>query len=243
MSGSESSVRVSAVPEGVRARVDPAPSAAAVDPSEAAPDRELARRTRRGRLQMLVVLAVCAAPVIAAYVAYFGWHPQARTNYAEIIRPARPVPDDLPLADLRGEPVRARGLKGQWLLVVVSGGDCDASCERHLWIQRQLRESLGRDADRVDKLWLIDDRREASPAAIAGVESGGRPATVLRVPANALARWLEPAPGHALEDHLYIVDPHGDWMMRTPIDPDPARMKRDLDKLLRASEGWDRPGR
>ena len=55
--------------------------------------------------------------------------------------------------------------------------------------------------------------------------------------------WLEPAPGHALEDHLYIVDPLGDWMMRVPADPDPARLKRDIDKLLRASAGWDQPGR
>jgi hypothetical protein len=32
-------------------------------------------------------------------------------------------------------------------------------------------------------------------------------------------------------------------MMRVPADPDPTRVKRDLDKLLRASAGWDRPGR
>jgi len=44
-------------------------------------------------------------------------------------------------------------------------------------------------------------------------------------------------------DHLYIVDPRGDWMMRMPVDPDPARLKRDLDRLLRASAGWDRAGR
>jgi hypothetical protein len=231
------------MPEGAGARLDRAGPARAGEAGASAADGELARRTRRGRLQMLLVLAACAAPVVAAYVAYFGWHPQARTNYAELITPARAMPDDLPLADLRGEPVRARALQGQWLLVVVSGGNCDATCERHLWIQRQLREALGRDAERVDKVWLIDDRREPSPAAMAGVESGGRPATVLRVPASALARWLQPAPGQALEDHVYIVDPHGDWMMRTPIHPDPARMKRDLDKLLRASEGWDRPGR
>ena len=66
---------------------------------------------------------------------------------------------------------------------------------------------------------------------------------MLRVPAAALSRWLEPAPGHRLEDHLYIVDPRGDWMMRVPPDPDPARLKRDLVRLLSASAGWDQPGR
>jgi len=32
-------------------------------------------------------------------------------------------------------------------------------------------------------------------------------------------------------------------MMRAPAHPDAARLKRDVEKLLRASEGWDRPGR
>jgi len=31
--------------------------------------------------------------------------------------------------------------------------------------------------------------------------------------------------------------------MRWPIDADPARIKRDLDRLLRASASWDQPGR
>jgi len=49
--------------------------------------------------------------------------------------------------------------------------------------------------------------------------------------------------GRALEDHLYLVDPMGEWMMRMPADPDPAKVKRDLDRLLRASASWDQPGR
>src|SRR5690242_6128976 len=156
MSGSESSAPVS-------------PHA---DPAMSGVDAELERRTRRGRRQMLLVLAVCAAPVVAAYLAYFAWHPQARTNYSELVLPPREIPADLPLTDLRGGSVRAADLKGQWLLVVVSSGACDATCERLLWIQRQLREALGRDAERVDKVWLIDDRRDPSPAALEGVGSG-----------------------------------------------------------------------
>jgi len=35
----------------------------------------------------------------------------------------------------------------------------------------------------------------------------------------------------------------GEWMLRVPADPDPARAKRDLDRLLRASSSWDLPGR
>ena len=66
---------------------------------------------------------------------------------------------------------------------------------------------------------------------------------MLRVPAAALSAWLAPAQGHVLSDHIYIVDPLGNWMMRSPADPEPARLKRDVEKLLRASAGWDKPGR
>jgi len=208
------------------------------------------RRTARGRWLMIAVLLVCAAPVVASYFAYFVLKPQARSNYGELIVPARPLPSSLPLRDRDGTAVAPLGLRGQWLLVVVAGGACDSRCERHLWLQRQLHEALGVDKDRVDKLWLIDDdaapRRETL-AAIAATGDAGRPAyaptTVLRTSAQALSSWLAAAPEKVLADHLYIVDPRGDWMMRVPADADPARLKRDLDKLLRASASWDRAGR
>jgi hypothetical protein len=63
------------------------------------------------------------------------------------------------------------------------------------------------------------------------------------VPAAALQQWLVPAPGESLESHLYVVDPMGQWMMRAPPQAQPAKFKRDIDKLLRASSFWDRPGR
>jgi len=207
------------------------------------------RRTERGRWLMIAVLLVCAAPVVASYFTYFVLRPQARTNYSELIVPARPLPATLPLADLAGKPIAPLSLRGQWLVVVVAGGACDPRCERHLWLQRQLHEALGADKDRVDKLWLIDDvsapRRETLAAIAATSDARGTfaPTTVLRADRAALGRWLVPAPGHSLEDHLYLVDPRGDWMMRVPVDADPPRLKRDIDKLLRASAGWDRAGR
>jgi hypothetical protein len=32
-------------------------------------------------------------------------------------------------------------------------------------------------------------------------------------------------------------------MMRMPPEPEPARFKRDVERLLRASASWDRAGR
>ncbi len=208
------------------------------------------RRTARGRWLMIAVLLVCAAPVVASYFTYFVIRPQARTNYSELIQPPRALPSSLALRDARGRAVSPPTLRGQWLIVVVAGGACDERCERNLWLQRQLHETLGREKERVDKIWLVDDGVDPRPQtleAIAATSAAGRsgfaPATVLRTDRGALLDWLVPAAGNALEDHLYIVDPLGDWMMRVPADPDPARLKRDVEKLLRASAGWDQPGR
>lgn len=201
-----------------------------------------ARRTALGRLKMFLILAVCAAPVIASYLAYYVLRPEGRTNYGTLIEPARALPAGLPLATPEGAPVASATLPGQWLLVVVAGAACDADCEQLLWLQRQVREALGREKDRVDKLWLIDDASAPRAETLAALRQGD-PVTVLRTERAALAAWLEPAPGHRLEDHLYVVDPLGHWMMRMPARPDPSRLKRDLERLLRASAGWDRPGR
>ncbi len=245
MSGSNSSAPGSAAPRDPR--TPPAPLSFAVHGMQPPAldgdaDPEAVRRTKNGRLKMLLVLAICAAPVIASYFTFYVIRPEGRTNYSELISPQRPLPAGLPLADLQGAPVKAESLKGQWLLIVVAGGACDAQCEKHLWLQRQLRETLGRDADRVDKVWLIDDDVAPSKKVLDGIRTNTE-MTVLRAPQAALAAWLAPAAGHQLADHFYIVDPLGNWMMRSLVDPDPAKLKRDLVKLLGASAGWDKPGR
>ncbi|MFT3664724.1 SCO family protein [Piscinibacter sp.] len=203
---------------------------------------EAGRRTATGRVKMLLILLVCAAPVIASYFSYFVIRPEGRTNYGTLISPQVPLPEALPLADPQGRAVAAASLHGQWLLVVVGGGDCDAACEKRLWLQRQLREALGRDKDRLDKVWLVDDAQPLR-AELMQALNAGEPVTVLRAPREALAQWLKPAEGAALEAHFYIVDPRGHWMMRAPGEPDAARLRRDLEKLMRGSAGWDSPGR
>lgn len=214
-----------------------APLAMAVHSIDA-PRIDVDRRTTSGRLKMLAVLAFCAAPVIASYLAYYLVRPETRTNYSELILPPRPMPSTLPMSSLDGTPVVPAALRNQWLLLTVADSRCEARCEANLVLMRQLRETLGREKDRIDKLWLVPDAGSPAPATL---QASG--ATALRVPRDALSRWLEPAAGHALGDHLYLVDPMGDWMMRVPADPEPARLKRDIDRLLRASASWDRAGR
>ena len=199
------------------------------------------RRTTVGRWKMLMVLAVCAAPVIASYLTYYVIRPDARRVYGELVDPQRPLPD-LATAPLDGAAGNLRKLRGQWLLVSVAGGACNEACQQHLYLLRQVRESLGKDKDRVDRVWLVNDAAPVPPALLPALKD----ATVLRLDSGALSQWLAPANGHRLEDHIYLVDPLGNWMMRFPAALDmagAARAKRDLERLLRASASWDTAGR
>ncbi len=199
------------------------------------------RRTRYGRWKMVAVLLLCAAPVIASYFTYYVVRPEGRSVFGTLIDPQRPLPD-WTVADRDGAPVPLSSLRKQWLLVTVANAACDALCEQQLYLQRQLRESLGREKERMERVWLISDD-QPPPARLA---DGLKGATVLRVPAEKLGQWLTPEAGHSLAEHLYVVDPMGNWMMRFPAALDTksaGRAKRDIERLLRASSSWDEPGR
>ena len=201
-----------------------------------------AAQSRRGRITMLAILLACALPVIASYFTYYVVRPQGRSNYATLIEPQRPLPsfDAVPAQDMDGHPLPLTTLKGQWLMIVVAPASCGKACESNLFLQRQLREMMGAERDRIQKIWLVDGPGPVAPALAAAMAAPPAVATY-RVDRAALEHWLEPELHHALEDHLYIVDPLGNWMMRTPANPDPVRLKKDVDKLLRASAWWNRP--
>ena len=199
------------------------------------------QRTRAGRLRMILVMAICAAPVLASYFTFYVLQPRGQA-YGELVQPTPEIPESLQLHDLSGHSVSPASLKGQWLLALVQSSACSAECERLLFMQRQLREMLGKERDKVDKLWLIPDDEPIAPALLDALQKGP-PITILRVSRESLKAWLKPADGHALNEHLFLVDPLGRWMMRSPVQPDPSKIKKDLDKLLKASASWDKPGR
>lgn len=209
------------------------------EPREAA--LEDGQRTRSGRWKMLLVMLVCAAPVIASFFTYYVIRPEGRRNYGALVEPQRPLPN-VTATTLDGQAVPLPSLRGQWLLVSVASGACDAACERHLYLQRQLREGLGKDKDRLDWVWIVNDDVPVRDALKPALQQ----ATVLRVDGAQVAQWLAPAAGGRLPDHLYVVDPLGHWMMRFPPGDDPAsatKVRRDLERLMRGSAGWDKAGR
>lgn len=173
---------------------------------------------RRGRAQLLLLGAAFVLPLALAALAYWlGWAPGATSNYGELLAPPRP---------LAGPPFDA--LRGRWVLVSFDAAACDAYCERKLYFMRQLRRAQGKDQERVERLWvLIDAGEPRAPllAAVEGTRLARDPSLAARFPASA---------SHA--DHIYVIDPLGNLMMRYPRDPDPSRMLKDLQRLLRLSQ-------
>ena len=199
------------------------------------------KRTRAGRWKMLAVLLVCASPVIASYFTYYVIRPEGRRNHGELINLQRNLPS-LEVSKLSGEKVSLTSLKGQWLLISVADAACDEACQKHLYFQRQLRESLGKEKDRIDWVWLAMGDAPVDDKLMPALSQ----ATVLRVNQQSISEWLQPAAGRQLPEHLYVIDPMGNWMMRFPPGIDlasAAKAKKDLDRLLRASAFWDTPGR
>lgn len=185
---------------------------------------------QRSYRMLWLVLAVCAAPVIASYFAYYVFPPEGRTNYGELVVPQRPLPP-LSLRQLDGTPFEARSLLGKWVMVQVAPGDCDAACAERLYNMRQVRATTGRERDRIERVWLVSDAAPLSTVIMR--EHDGT--LFLRAEPAELERFLDVPPGGRLTDHIWIIDPLGNQMLRWPRDADPNKMKRDMNKLLKAS--------
>jgi hypothetical protein len=184
-------------------------------------------RRRRGRRVALVILALCAAPTVAAWFAYFVWQPQSRTNYGELIEPRSLSDPELRRPD--GGSFRLSQLRGKWLLLQIDSAACADRCRKKLVYMRQARLALGKDAERVERVWLLDDAALPDPALLRENEG----LVVARLPDASLLGELA-SPGSPAR-YIYVIDPLGSLMLRFPGDPDGRKMLKDLARLLRAS--------
>lgn len=180
---------------------------------------------------MFAVLAVCAAPLIASYLTYYVIKPQGRTNYGALIDPrSYPMPA-LGAATLDGKPASLEAMKGKWIMLQVSDAQCEEPCRQRLHDMRQLRLAQGKEMSRVERVWLITDDKPLETMLMREYDG----THMLRVKPDALKTWLPAEPGTGMADHIYMVDPLGNLMMRFPKNADPNKIKKDLAKLLKAS--------
>lgn len=177
----------------------------------------------RGRRTLWLVAAVCIAPIVASYAAYYLLPAERRTNYGELL-PTQAAP---PLAgiDAAGRAFRLDERSRRWRLVVAAPSACDPGCARRLFATRQARAIQGKDADRVERVWLVTDGG-APDAALLGEHPG---LTVVRVDPRAAANLPRGEAG------IYAIDPLGNQVLAWPSDPDVKALAKDLTRLLKAS--------
>lgn len=187
---------------------------------------------RRYRV-LFALIAVGIAPVLASYLAYYVLPPSQRTNFGVLIEPQRPVPE-LELRTLDGQPFQLKSLAGKWTLLAVDRADCELACADKLFAMRQQRLMAGKDRERVERVWLIEDSAPLSTLLMREHEG----MHMLRADGASLRAWLPAAEGGRIEDAIFVVDPFGNLMLRWPAQGEPRAIKRDLSRLLRASSQW-----
>jgi hypothetical protein len=169
------------------------------------------------RTKLALIGLVCAAPFALGTAAYLlDWTPGNPANYGELIAP-RP---------LSGPPLDA--LRGKWVLVSFDAAACDAYCEKKLYFMRQARTAAHKDAGRVERLWVLTDAGQPRAALLAAIEG-------TRIVSSKDTAAAKDFPGN-VADHIYVIDPLGNLMMRFPRDPDPSKLLKDLQRLLRLSQ-------
>lgn len=197
--------------------------------TETTPPPQVSRKT------LIAVLIVFVGPLAVA-IALFAFRdtlpiPAARTM-GELIDPAVPLPAIHPRA-LSTAPLPEPLFRGHWTLAYLSGGGCDLRCEANLFKIRQVRQSVGRDMGRVERLLLVAAPED--PMALAAIleRYPGLPAGALD---SSDQQALERALGPESRDRIFIVDPLGNAMMRYPVDAPSSALLKDLKRLLKVSQ-------
>ncbi|HSD36593.1 MAG TPA: hypothetical protein VLC92_03730 [Rhodocyclaceae bacterium] len=180
-----------------------------------------AEQIAKGRRTMLLLLAVCLAPVIAAYLAFYVWRPTSTASYGSVVSPAQAV-GTAGLHTLDGAALDA-AMRGKWVMALRAPSACDKDCQRDLYYMRQIRTIQAADMDRVGRLWVVDDGGQPDPALL------NQHPGLLVVRDAALASAVGPA------GQIALIDPRANLMMRFPQNPETKGIVADLKKLLKYS--------
>jgi cytochrome oxidase Cu insertion factor (SCO1/SenC/PrrC family) len=181
----------------------------------------------KGKKTLVLIALVCVLPLVASYSLYYFWRPDSTVNYGQLLTPVA-----LPRKHCfrcRTSLSSFQALKGRWTLVLADGGACDAQCEQSLYYIRQVRKAQGEHQDRIERVWLVSDAAQPQPKLIEAIEG----MHVVKAAGSATLAAVVRDPAHARA--IYLVDPLGQVMMRYPDQPDPKKMIKDFQRLMKYS--------
>ncbi len=149
-------------------------------------------------------------------------------NYGELLPPRQPPDDALRLVD--GRAFHLSELRGRWVLLQVDSAACSQNCQQKLYYLRQIRLTQGKDMQRIERVWVIDDN--GTPKQDLMQEYAG---TWFILGAGSTLLAAIPAQDSA-KDHIYVIDPQGNLMLRFQRNADPRKMVKDIARLLKVSQ-------
>lgn len=177
------------------------------------------RRKPRGRLQLLLILFVVLGPMILATSMYKlkFWVPEGRSYHGVMIG--------------NGEGRADIGIDAQderWQLLVSAPGACAEECRQLVYLARQIQVGLGRDASRASHALAAAQPLAADYQALLGREYP----QLQRYPLDA-QRYIQKVGDTAPQ--LWIVDPHGNLVLRYDAKVKGKHVLDDLRHLLKLS--------
>ena len=186
-------------------------------------DAEARRRVkRRNRSVLLGLILVFAAPILIAYalnVWWPHWSPFGRMNHGEIVEP----PWAIGVATM-GEAAAER-TAGRWILLHPIAGRCDDVCEALLDRTRRVHVSLGKDYDRVVRMF-------AHRTGFPGIPVQATDPDLIPLPVSAA--WFDRFGGD--EPALLVIDPQRNAVLRYGAGLDGKGLARDLARMLKISK-------
>ena len=184
--------------------------------------------TRRSRLMLLGIFGAFFGPLLLAYLLLLvlEWAPASHTNNGRLLDPVVSVGAIDAVARHTGG-LPADYWDGRWTLVFYAGEECDLYCEAALFKSRQIRLALGRDAPRVQRLYLEAGAAAPLDARLVAEHPG---MTVARIGGSAGGF------GDLPPQRLYLVDPMGNLILGYDDDVTAKSLMKDLKRLLKVSK-------
>jgi hypothetical protein len=185
------------------------------------------RADPKGRLQLVLLAAIFFGPLLFAAWLYFsgqGLQPEGRVNHGALLEPIVAIADAVPESAIFSHNI------GHWLLVYSNTGDCDDACRDALYTMRQSRLMLGKEMDRVKRVFLHGD--SAPDTVFLADEHQG----LISLQDGALAALLDDKrPESLAAGGYFLVDPISNLVLYFPPDIEPSNMVDDLKRLLKLS--------
>lgn len=175
----------------------------------------------RSRLQLLLLAALFAAPVLVAVVLHAsGWEPARTRNHGELLQPPLDL-RDARLVRADGTPYAWEPAARRWRVVVVPTADC-SGCATLVEGLDKVWQLQGRRADRLDVLWF------------GPLPPGAQPFRrfVPMQPDAAFAARLPRLPASGAPA-AYLLDPQGFLALRYEPGFDVAHLRADVAQLLK----------